>query len=630
MHILQRVHKFSDFSLMEQVRTGNLGFARQTLVVTFILVLTALVLLLFILPFSGAVASPSPAPQAQYFAEPIAPIIDFGDVGDMPGVDLSAFDFSALSTGGDAPMGPVGDAGDGPIVFDAGADGPAAPPPVFDFEGFFTEVGDVFEMGDAGQPSGGSSVDLGGLEGVLGDIGDFQGGYGDFAGFAGSTDDLGSFFVIPESAQGALDDFQQIDVSELADTDSRMIHNLAQDIDYFGAQQLGGEYVAGIVNALGEDGVPDWGGDEFAGIINALSTLGDGPSGAPPDELAALADNALGALEGNQFGLLSPEAAAALFSSTVLDLAPGQSLDDSIAATGDDAFDLVGAFDLATMQQFGDQIDDIFSSFEFDTFDSTQSSVDGGDITNMIAVIADEGLGEQNPDQLLSALEHTAVEDFAEAWDGEVFIQFVDSVGGLGEVQDLDVFAGMVSSFEVDEVGLVADQLDDIVANLDWEGADLGNFALGAFDNFTADDVSDTASDDLVGMVNAAAGNIVGVVEENLDAVVTSVGAAGIADIDVTALSGISAGLSSETLGGYDAELQNSILDTLEADLFDSDGLGFEDITGEATAFDQIADIVDTATVGGEEVFTSLVTDGNTDLEQGALDFFAVDLFPTE
>ena len=248
---------------------------------------------------------------------------------------------------------------------------------------------------------------------------------------------------------------------------------------------------------------------------------------------------------------------------------------------------------------------------------------------NMLVVIG-EGLGDQNSDQLLSALDHVGVGDFAEVWDGEIFVQFVDSVGGLDQVQDLDVFEGMISSFNVDEVGLVADQLGDIVANVDWEGADLGNFALGTFNNFTPGDVDDTALDDLIGMVNAASGNIVDVVEDNLDAVVTSAGVEGIADIDVAALSGISAGLSVETLVGYADELQNSILDTLGADLFDSDGAGFGDITGGDTAFDQVAELFETAVVGGVEVFTSLVADGDADLEEGALDFFAIDLFPAE
>ena len=248
---------------------------------------------------------------------------------------------------------------------------------------------------------------------------------------------------------------------------------------------------------------------------------------------------------------------------------------------------------------------------------------------NMLVVIG-EGLGDQNSDQLLSALDHVGVGDFAEAWDGEIFVQFVDSAGGLDQVQDLDVFEGMISSFNVDEVGLVADQLGDIVANVDWEGADLGNFALGTFNNFTPGDVDDTALDDLIGMVNAASGNIVDVVEDNLDAVVTSAGVEGIADIDVAALSGISAGLSVETLVGYADELQNSILDTLGADLLDSDGAGFGDITGGDTAFDQVAELFETAVVGGVEVFTSLVADGDADLEEGALDFFAIDLFPAE
>ena len=63
---------------------------------------------------------------------------------------MGEFDFSALPTAG--PMN--------------GSAGPVD----FDFEGFFTEVGGVFEPGDDGQTGGHPGIDLGGLEGVLGDI----------------------------------------------------------------------------------------------------------------------------------------------------------------------------------------------------------------------------------------------------------------------------------------------------------------------------------------------------------------------------------------------------------------------------------------------------------------------------
>ena len=51
---------------INKIRRPNTGFAKITLVFTLVPALTALVLVLFILPFSGVVASPSTSPQGQY------------------------------------------------------------------------------------------------------------------------------------------------------------------------------------------------------------------------------------------------------------------------------------------------------------------------------------------------------------------------------------------------------------------------------------------------------------------------------------------------------------------------------------------------------------------------------------
>lgn len=63
MEILQHLLKESQTGAVQKIRSMNLGFAKITLLVALVPLLTALVLLLFILPFSGAVASPSPAPN---------------------------------------------------------------------------------------------------------------------------------------------------------------------------------------------------------------------------------------------------------------------------------------------------------------------------------------------------------------------------------------------------------------------------------------------------------------------------------------------------------------------------------------------------------------------------------------
>ena len=62
----QNLVKESHVAAIDGIHRLNLGFAKITLLLMLVPVLTALVLVLFILPFSGAVASPSPAPQAQY------------------------------------------------------------------------------------------------------------------------------------------------------------------------------------------------------------------------------------------------------------------------------------------------------------------------------------------------------------------------------------------------------------------------------------------------------------------------------------------------------------------------------------------------------------------------------------
>ena len=60
----------------------------------------------------------------------------------------------------------------------------------------------------------------------------------------------------------------------------------------------------------------------------------------------------------------------------------------------------------------------------------------------------------------------------------------------------------------------------------------------------------------------------------------------------------------------------------LDADYLNGGAADFEDILGGSTAFDLLAEALDTVLVDGAETLASLVSDGDSSLQEGALSAF--------
>ena len=88
-------------------------------------------------------------------------------------------------------------------------------------------------------------------------------------------------------------------------------------------------------------------------------------------------------------------------------------------------------------------------------------------------------------------------------------------------------------------------------------------------------------------------------------------------------LSGMLAGLDGEQVTSLDIGHQEAALRALDADFLSAGAAAFEDILGGNTAFDLLAEAVDTVTVDGAETLASLVADGESSLQEGALDAFS-------
>lgn len=77
--------------------------------------------------------------------------------------------------------------------------------------------------------------------------------------------------------------------------------------------------------------------------------------------------------------------------------------------------------------------------------------------------------------------------------------------------------------------------------------------------------------------------------------------------------------LAEYTLIGYPDEFQDAILEAMEANLFGPGGARPRS-EGAFTAFDPLADAIDTVEVDGEETFPSLLLDGSSSLQEGAVE----------
>ena len=151
--------------------------------------------------------------------------------------------------------------------------------------------------------------------------------------------------------------------------------------------------------------------------------------------------------------------------------------------------------------------------------------------------------------------------------------------------------------------------------------------AFGLFTGMGLDEALNLDGGQLAGLATAVDGSAITNLNPNvLGAMATNLEAAAIGTLDPGTVSGMLAGLDGEQVTSLDDGHREAALGGLNADLPSSGAAGFEDIRGGATAFDLLGEALDTVAVDGVATLASLVEDGDSPLQEGALIAFS-DLF---
>ena len=439
-------------------------------------------------------------------------------------------------------------------------------------------------------------MDFGGLDQVFGSIEDFGGDFSDFADFGGDFGDLGGFFDRDEGTIEAFTTAQGLSLSDLDDLGNDFAHDLIGDLDFFALQDLDSAFVDDLLGSAASAGDLDLTASQWGGVIGALdieNILGLN------DELTSAA---FGALDGDDFSLLPPDEAEALFQASILgfDSDLGESFGDSLSSFGDDVHNLLGATDHEFFAEIKEHMDEIFSSLDFDTLDLYQSALSGDDLGAIIANLGDQ-LSDTETDQLLGGIGLLTNDDFGD-WSGDVGLDVIDVLGGVNEILELDQLEGIIGSFESGDVSALGEDIGSIIENLDFEshGGLLSDFSFGALDTVGAASLGDLDLSDLVGLTNSTGGDDIFNLEgDSLFALADTLLAGGDLDmVDANALGGVFAGLDFDAISDVLDDVADAalVLDTLGANLFDSGGLDFDVIaTGTSKTYEVVADLADIA-----------------------------------
>ena len=530
-----------------------------------------------------------------------------GVIGDLGGFDFGdqLMDFSQF---GDYAQ------------FESGPDGVIAPIE-FDYAGFFRVFDDpsLFEQADG---------NYGDLAGVLGSFDDYAGEFSDFKDFGGSFDDLGGFFNRSDEALAAYGLVRDLTPEDLEFLGAGLAYDVLEGLDYFGFHLSGADIVGQLLESTRETReVRDLSfmtAKQWAGAIGTLRRAEI--VGLDRDLLVT----ALDAMQGRDFLLLPPESAAALFETTVLkfDENAGQSLADNLAVYGDDALDMLSATDHGYFFTIGNVIDEIFGSINFTTLNLETSSASSDDIGVMMAAMGAR-LRDQGSQNLSAAIAHMGVGDFG-GWTSEVAFDVIGALG-LEQVLELEQLEGIVGSFEPENVGLLGQNLDEVIIALDFDTHSdlLSRFSEGALNTLTTLELGGFESlADLLGLANSAgAEGIVRVTSDRLDAVLTRIGSNRFHLLDFDTFAALTAVIPADILGGHSDEFRGAILSNLGVNLFGSGALDFGEMPAAVTTFDLLADSVGTELENGEKTYFSLLVDGSSSLDEGALVLFEGQLF---
>ncbi len=288
---------------------------------------------------------------------------------------------------------------------------------------------------------------------------------------------------------------------------------------------------------------------------------------------------------------------------------------------GDDAHNLLAAADHDFYAVIGDKMEQIFDSIDFENLDLGQSALDGPDIGAMMAEMGDTLAGKSRGG-ILAALAHTEARDLVTI-EAHAASELIASIG-LGEIQTLSQFDGLVATLRVLEIQDLGQDLTQVLDNLDFaaNGEILDGFSFDALNVITAEGLDGTNLrnldlNELGDLANSAAGQIFNLDSSQLQDIVASAQVNGYANWDPNAVSGVFAGLNADEINDLPLQSLQSALLAANADF----GLGdfASAIAGRDTAFDQLADVTDQGNALGQ--------DGSQALQQGVASFFQQNLF---
>jgi len=211
-------------------------------------------------------------------------------------------------------------------------------------------------------------------------------------------------------------------------------------------------------------------------------------------------------------------------------------------------------------------------------------------------------LGAMDHDQITQNIDSSQVFDLASSiqatdWGlvgGDSTVAMMEGMG-VSQVVELEgtQVAGMVNNLDADQFqSLGAEQVGQIASALEGDQlAGLSNeAAVGMGTTMTADQFGQLDSDQLMGMTTAIdatgigdlSGDVLEVIAENLEV-------SEINTLDNDLAGGLFGGVSDETIGLFDTERVDGMLDALNADFLGAGGADFDSISGGNTAFDQLS-----------------------------------------
>ena len=138
--------------------------------------------------------------------------------------------------------------------------------------------------------------------------------------------------------------------------------------------------------------------------------------------------------------------------------------------------------------------------------------------------------------------------------------------------------------------------------------AGLGDSAASGMIDSLGDALEDLDSDKLVGLAESIEADTAATLDtEQIEKMVSNIDVEAISEIDTDVMGGMMAGLSEEGITNLTVEHQEAVLESTGADLLDTGGLDFSDVTVTETTFaDATAGVDETTPVEeAQEVFSS-------------------------